>query len=67
MNHHKTQLKDPEFVIRNGRPTGVILGIEQYRELLERLEDVDDLSELRKIRARTPQFKHIEDFLKEIH
>ena len=67
MGNHKTLLKEPELVIRNGRPTGVILDIGQYRELLERVEDAEDLAELRKIRAKTPRFSRLEDFLKEVH
>jgi len=67
MSNHKTLLKEPELVVKNGRPTGVILDIEQYRELLERIEDAEDLAELRKVRAKTPRFRCIEDFLKEVH
>jgi len=66
MTHHKSLVMEPEFVIKNGRPTGVILDIEQYRELLERLEDVEDLAELKRIRVKTPRFRRIEDFLKEV-
>ena len=66
MGNHKTLLKEPEFIIKNGKPTRVILSIEQYRELLERLEDVEDLAELKRIRLKTPRFRRIEDFLKEV-
>lgn len=65
MSNHKSALKEPEVVIRNGKPTGVILDIKQYQELLERIEDAEDLSELRKIRAKIPRLRRMEDFLKE--
>lgn len=65
MKSHKTGFKEPEVVVKNGKPTGVILDIEQYQELLERIEDAEDLAELRKIRAKTPRFRRIEDFLRE--
>jgi transcription elongation GreA/GreB family factor len=66
MGNHKTLSKEPELVIKNGKPTSVILAIEQYRELLERIEDIEDLAELRKIRTQTLRFRRIEDFLREI-
>ena len=64
MTHYKNSIKEPEFIIRNGRPTAVILGIREYRELLERLEDIDDLAELKRIRKNKPEFRRIEDILK---
>jgi prevent-host-death family protein len=39
----KKRRKDPEIVMRGGKPAAVILDIEEYRELLERLEDAEDL------------------------
>ena len=35
--------RDPEIVMRHGKPAAVILDIEEYRELLERVEDAEDL------------------------
>ncbi len=66
MSNHKTLFKEPELVMKNGRPTRVILSIEQYKELLERIEDIEDIAELRKIRAQRPRFRNINDFLKDI-
>ena len=57
--------KDPEIVIRRGKPTAVILGIEEYRELLERAEDVEDLKSLREMRKRPLKFRKFDDFLKD--
>ena len=35
----KRKRKDPEIVMRCGKPAAVILDIDEYRELLERVED----------------------------
>ena len=55
--------KDPEIVMRRGKPTAVILGIEEYRDLLARAEDLEDLKTLRKMRKRPLKFRKFEDFL----
>ena len=55
----------PQIVLRDGKPTAVILDIDKYQELLERLEDLEDLQTLQKMRKRTLKFRKLEDFLKE--
>lgn len=62
---NKSFLKEPELIIKNGRPVRVILDINEYQELLERIEDIEDLAELKKIRKNNHRFRNIEDFLKE--
>jgi prevent-host-death family protein len=57
--------KDPEIVIRAGKPTAVILSIEEYRRLLERAEDAEDLNMLKAMRKRPLKFRRFEDFLKD--
>lgn len=57
--------KDPEIVMRGGKPTAVILSIEEYRNLLERLEDAEDLKTLRSMRKKPLKFRKLEDFLKD--
>ena len=42
----KGKRKPPEVVYREGKPRAVILDIEEYQEMLERLEDVEDLQML---------------------
>ena len=49
----KTQKKHHEIVFRKGKPTAIILGIEEYRELLERLEDTENLKLLEEMK-KTP-------------
>jgi len=56
--------KDPEIVLRNGKPAAAILDVDEYREMLERLEDTEDLKALAEIRKRPLSFKRLEDFLK---
>lgn len=57
--------RNPEIVIRNGKPAAVILDIDQYEEMLERLEDIDDLEALRKMRSQPLKFRKLDDFLQE--
>ena len=61
----KTKKKSPEIIVRNGKPSAVILEIDEYQEMLERLEDADDLRDLAEMRKRTLKFKKLDDFLKE--
>jgi PHD/YefM family antitoxin component YafN of YafNO toxin-antitoxin module len=57
--------RDPEIVMRGGKPTAVILDIEEYRALLERLEDAEDLKALNTMRKKPLKFRKLEDFLRE--
>ena len=58
--------KDPEIVMRGGKPTAVILGIDEYRELLERVDDAEDVKMLKAMRKKPLKFRKLEDFLREI-
>ncbi len=57
--------RKPEIVLRNGEPSAVILDIDTYREMLERLEEQDDLRELQKMRSKPLKFRRLEEFLGE--
>jgi len=59
--------KPLEIVFRDGKPNAVILDINEYQEMLERLEDLHDLKMLDKMRKKTLSFRKLEDFLKEYH
>jgi PHD/YefM family antitoxin component YafN of YafNO toxin-antitoxin module len=61
----KAKRKAPEIVLREGKPSAVILDIDDYREMLERLEDVEDLNMLKEMRKRPLRFRKLEAFLKE--
>lgn len=57
--------KDPEIVLRNGKPAAVILDIDEYEALLERVEDAADLKKLQGMRKKPLRFKKLKDFLRE--
>lgn len=61
----KHKSKYPEIVLRQGKPTAVILDINDYQEMLERLDDADDLKMLQELRKKPLKFKKLEDFMKE--
>ena len=61
----KPKRKEPEIILRNGKPAAVILDIDEYREMLERLEDAEDLRVLSQMRKRPLRFRKLEDFLRE--
>jgi len=57
--------KNPEIVLKDGKPTAVILDIDEYQEMLERLEDAEDLKVLEEMRRKPLEFKRLEKFLNE--
>ena len=61
----KTKRKLPDVIFREGKPTAVILDINDYRDMLEQLEDVADLQLLEAMRRKPLKFRRLEDFLKE--
>ena len=61
----KTTRKTPEIVFREGKARAVILDIDEYQEMLERLEDIEDLKMLDRMRKGPLSFKRLDDFLKE--
>ena len=63
----KIKGKVPEIVLRKGKPSAVILDINEYQEMLERLDDMEDLRLLSEMRKKPLKFKKLDDFLKEYH
>jgi hypothetical protein len=61
----KIKRKEPEIVFRDGKAIAVILDIEAYQEMLERLEDAEDLKMLSELRNKPLKFKNLVDFLEE--
>jgi PHD/YefM family antitoxin component YafN of YafNO toxin-antitoxin module len=61
----KTKRKEPEIILRGGKPAAVIIDIDEYQEMLERLEDAEDLKILAEMRQKPLKFKRLEDFLAE--
>ena len=60
----KNKTKVSEIILRNGKPTAVILEINEYREMLERLEDAEDLKTLERMRKKPLKFRKLEEFIK---
>ena len=61
----RAKRKSPDIILKDGKPAQVILDIQEYREMLERLEDMADLAVLEQIRKRPLQFNKLDDFLNE--
>ena len=61
----KATLARPEIVVRNGKPVSVIIRIKDYEELLERLEDAEDTTWLKKARLKPKHYRPLEDYLAE--
>ncbi len=55
----------PEIVLRDGRPVAVILSLAEYRELLEKAEDLEALKCLEEMRQKPLEFRRLDDFLAE--
>jgi PHD/YefM family antitoxin component YafN of YafNO toxin-antitoxin module len=52
-----------QFVVNDkGKPTGVIMDIKDYEEMLERLEDSEALEMLSRMREETLEYVHFDNF-----
>ena len=61
----KTQKKRSRNSDARWKPAAVILDIEEYRALLERVEDMEDLKMLREMRKRPLKFRKLAEFLRD--
>ncbi|MBL9201957.1 MAG: type II toxin-antitoxin system Phd/YefM family antitoxin [Opitutaceae bacterium] len=59
----KALLPEPEIVTRKGKPVSVIIPIDDYKELLERVEDAADIAWLKNARKRPQHYRSLEDYL----
>jgi antitoxin (DNA-binding transcriptional repressor) of toxin-antitoxin stability system len=59
----KTTLLEPEIITRKGKPVSVILPIKEYQELLERAEDVEGATWLKRARQKPLHYRPLEDYL----
>jgi prevent-host-death family protein len=59
----KAAYLEPEIVTRKGKPVSVILPIKEYKELLERVEDAEDIAWLKKARRKKLQYRPLDDYL----
>jgi len=55
--------REPEIVTRNGKPVAVIIPIEDYKELLERAEDAEDVAWLKQARRKKQHYRPLEQYL----
>ena len=62
----KTKLPEPEIITCKGKAVSVILPIEVYQEMLERLEDADDIAWLKKARKKPQSFRSLDDALADL-
>jgi PHD/YefM family antitoxin component YafN of YafNO toxin-antitoxin module len=56
-------LKEPDVVIRNGKPTAVILPVKEYEALLESAADADDARWLGERRRKQMTFRSLEVYV----
>lgn len=61
----KTKLAEPEIVTRKGKPVAVLLRLEDYEKLLERLEDAQDVAWLKRARTKPLRYRPLTDYLAE--
>jgi hypothetical protein len=61
----KTKRKLPSIVLQDGKLEAVTLDIEEYQEMLQRLEDFEDLKALEEMWKKPLQFRYFEDSLNE--
>jgi hypothetical protein len=62
-----TKIREPQIVFRGGKPSAVILDIDVYQDLLERLEDVEDLQMLARMREKPLSFRKLDSFSSPLH
>jgi len=57
--------KSPQLVYQKDKPVAVILSIEHYENMLERLEEQEDIRILKEMRKKPMSFKSLEMYLQE--
>ena len=63
--NNKRSAKSPEVIYRNDKPVSVIIDLEEYKKMLERLEDIEDIKYINKIKNKLLKFRKLDDFLAE--
>ena len=62
----KRSSKNPEVIYRNNKPVSVIIDLEEYEKILERLDDIEDIAFIKEIKNKPLKFRKLDDFLIEI-
>ena len=52
-----------QVVFEDGKPSAAILDLQEYMEILQLLEDIDDLQTLREMSSKPLEFESLEHFL----
>lgn len=60
---NKLIITKPKIVLEKGKPTEIILRWKDFQELLEKIEDFYDLTEIKKAKEKKPQFRDFNAFL----
>jgi PHD/YefM family antitoxin component YafN of YafNO toxin-antitoxin module len=62
----KAAFVEPEIITKKGKPVSVILPIKDYQEMLERLEDAEDVTYLKKARTKPLHYRPLENVLADL-
>ncbi len=62
----KAAFAEPEIITKKGKPVSVILPIKDYQEMLERLEDAEDVTYLKKARTKPLHYRSLENVLADL-
>ena len=57
---------DPYLVVANSKVKAVLIGIDQYNDMVERLEDLSDAAELLEAKLANEPMMPYEEFVKEL-
>jgi hypothetical protein len=60
-----TRILEPEVIFHKGLPVGVVLGIDDYQWLIDRVEDKHDLEFLAKLRSQPRQYRDFQELLED--
>ena len=58
----KATAREPEIVTRSGKPVSVIIPIKDYKELLERAEDTEDIAWLKRARRKKQHYRPLQEY-----
>lgn len=59
-----TTITRPKIIFKSGKPAEVILRWRDFQEILEKMEDIYDLSQIKKIKSKKIKFKSFDDVAK---
>jgi len=60
LTKNKQRKKNREIIYRNNKPVSVIIDIDEYEKLLERLEDIEDVEFIRNLKKEKLEFRSLD-------